>query len=439
MPDHRFGDHFNDGADGHRDDGLDEQIRALLSRAVAQAPPAPPAGEIDARGARDVPVEVIRLAGPRPQPTAGRSLLVVAASVAVIVLAVAGAVALGPLGDPSDDTAMQGESLAVRYVPAELPAGLRLTGVDSSPPAEPDPVPRVSVFEGGGANDDVTVRITVGPADWADGTADATSALSSATSGTTTPASTTDPTSTTTPDASTTSTSSTTTTAPAAPDLPSVPGLPARWGLVEAQVRGGPGGIELHDPDTTTAWFADEGRLVAVDVFGMGRDAALRLVDDLRRRADGAGFEPDPGDGFERVGQADAPAANVAAAATARLVFGDGALVVTNVRLASGRDDLLTATAGSFGTLERWGGREVLVDTGLDGGAISQASFVDRGAGVLVTVRGPTGELQPYVERLRRVDPQGWAQFVSEHAASRGSTVPDTVPDTTAGPTPTGS
>jgi hypothetical protein len=437
MPDHRSDNH----GDGHRDDHLDEQIRALLSRAVAQAPPAPPAGKIDARGARDVPVEVIRLAGPRPRPTAGRSLLVVAASVAVIVLVVAGAVALGPLGDPSDDTATQGESLAVRYVPAELPAGLRLTGVDSSPPAEPDPVPRVSVFEGGGANDDVTVRITVGPADWADGTADATSALSSATSGTsgtTTPPSSTGPTSTTSPDASITSSSSTTTTtttAPAAPGFSSLPGLPARWGLVEAQVRGGPGGIELHDPATTTAWFADEGRLVAVDVFGMGRDAALRLVDDLRPRADGAGFEPDPGDGFHRVGQADAPAANVAAAATARLVFGDGALVVTNVRLASGRDDLLTATAGSFGALERWGGREVLVDTGLDGGAISQASFVDRGAGVLVTVRGPTGELQPYVERLRRVDPQGWAQFVSEHATSSGSTVPDT----TAGPTPTGS
>jgi hypothetical protein len=240
----------------------------------------------------------------------------------------------------------------------------------------------------------------------------------------------------------------------------SLPGLPARGGIQVATVRGGLGGIEPHGPDATTVWFAVRDQLVAVDVFGMSQSAALRLVDDLQPRADGAGFEPDPGDNLRRVAETPARPATTAAEgtagtaagsagpATARLVFGDGAVVVTNVQLAPGHDDLLTATAGSFGTLDRWGDHDVLVDTGLDGGATSQAWFVDPDAGVLVTVRGPTGELQPYVEGLERVDEQGWDRFVAEHSptgevpleAELGpSTSPtDVAPTDPAGPTSSG-
>jgi hypothetical protein len=211
--------------------------------------------------------------------------------------------------------------------------------------------------------------------------------------------------------------------------------------------------METHDATTTTVWFAAGDRLVAVDVFGLDHAAALDLVDDLELRADGSGFDPAASAGLHRVAEVPARPTDAAAGpATERLVYNDGDLVVSNVKVTPGDGALLAATAGSYGTLERWGDRQVLIDVGLDSGATSRVAFVDP-AGVLVTVQGSTGDLRPYVDGLERVDERGWDRYVAAHrrevdpqadpqaettAGPTTTAVATTVPPTTDGPTTSG-
>jgi len=400
MPDSNRGDHG---------DRLDRQIRALVSRAVAEAREAPTPAEIDAAGdRRSHPTSSSE--GSSHGPTT-RVLLAVAASAAVVVLVLAAALAVGGLGGDSGPPRPEGP-LAFRYVPVDLPPDLPLTSVESSPAVGLDPLPHVEVYEG---RDDVKVRITVGPVEWAAG-------IPAAGGGATTVPATVVP--------------ETTTTIPPL-GLPSVPGIPMRPRLTDAVVRGGPAGLDTHDATSSTVWFADAGRLVAVDVFGLDAPSALDLVDGLVPRPDGTGFDPGPDNqDLSLVAEAQAGPASAAARPTARLVFGGGALVVTNVQLTAGHDDLLAAKVGSFGSLEDLAdGREVLIDDGLDGGATSQASFVDPEDGVLVTVQAPTGSLRRYLDHLERVDEQGWNRFVAAHPPP--PTSPTTSPPTTSTIAPT--
>ncbi|HEV7762979.1 MAG TPA: hypothetical protein VGO78_28405 [Acidimicrobiales bacterium] len=216
--------------------------------------------------------------------------------------------------------------------------------------------------------------------------------------------------------------------------LPQLPGLPARPGLRSVTVRGTVGALEVNDDTASTVWFEHQGLLVAVDVIGLDQDHALGLVERLRARADG-GFAPDPADGLVSGAEVASSGAITDPAEIAQLVYvpdpavGGPAFVVTTTPLRPGRGDLLTATAGGFGHLERWGDRQVLVDDGVDGGGATAVSFVDP-AGVLVTVQGPGGidDLRRYVDALAPIDQLTWDELVADH--------PDlTVPATTAAPT----
>jgi hypothetical protein len=450
-------------------------IRALLARAVARAPAAPTPAEIGRAAPRLA--AAVPSGGPAHRPAArGRPLLAVAASIAVVLLVVAGALVVGRLGGPSSDTAMPGDGLGVRFVPGEVPPGFELAGIVSSPPEPPAPLPRVSVFEG---DDGVTVRIASGSFGWAAGvpggptttttgpapTAPPTSApgtTSPPSSAPTTPESTTLPTTTTStgpsnssttapgdpgttlgPTGSTGSTGSPGSTVPGgspvttvAPSLglPQLPGLPARPGLQSVTVRGTVGALEVNDDTTSTVWFEQQGLLVVVDVMGLDRDRALGLVERLRARSDG-GFDPDPADGLVSRTEIGSRGAATDPPEIAQLVYApDGArrgpaFVVTTSPLRPGRGDLLTATAGGFGRIERWGDRQVLIDDGVDGGATTAVSFVDP-AGVLVTVQGTVGidDLRRYVDALEPIDQQAWDELVAEHPGL-------TVPATTAAPT----
>jgi hypothetical protein len=184
-------------------------------------------------------------------------------------------------------------------------------------------------------------------------------------------------------------------------------------------------------------WFQDRGRLVAVDVFGVDRVTALGIVDRLTTDPNDAGrLVPAVEDGLVQVAAIAARPAGAEPEPTVRLVYttpdraaqGGPAFVVTTSRLAPGiDDDLLAATPGSFGRIERWGDREVLVDDGLDGGATTLVSFVDP-AGVLVTVLGPTGDLSPYVDGLVPADEARWdrlvAPVVGEPPTTTGTVAP---------------
>jgi hypothetical protein len=419
--------------------------------------------------------------------------------VAVVLMVVTGALAVGSFGSGTNRTAMPGDGLAVRFVPAEVPPGLRLAAIASAPTGSPAPLPRVSVFEGDG----VTVRIAVGSYGWAAGPPAAPSvgapptSLSASSTGapeTTTPPATGPPgtssplppapgdsagtggtgvTTTTVPPSSTTtgttpttepagrtttvpatgstgagdaagtggpngpigSTDPTTTMGPTTPgdtpattvaaslDRPRLPGLPDRGGIEALTVRGAAGGVEAHGDTSSTVWFEHASLLVAVDVFGLDADRALDLVERLTARPNG-GFDPDPPDGLVSVAETGAGGGVTDPPAIAQLVYADGstgqaALVVTTSPVAPGRRDLLTATAGSFGRIERWGDRDVLVDDG-------SVAFVDP-AGVLVTVEGSASDLRSYVDSLEPIDQQAWDDLAADH--------PDlTVPPPTADP-----
>jgi hypothetical protein len=206
-------------------------------------------------------------------------------------------------------------------------------------------------------------------------------------------------------------------------------------GIDPVLVRGGPGGVEVHDDTTVTVWFAHGDLLIAVDVTGLDRDAAIALVDRLEPDAEG-GFVPAADDGLQLV--ADAPAVGVTdwpAAPTFSLRYTDPDqpeghdFVVTTVQLPGGRLDPLVGTAGWSGRTERWGDRDVVVDDdGLDGDGAeagsetATAAFVDP-SGVLVIVQGPPGDLRPYVDGLDGVDEATWQQQVGED--------PDTSPEPT--------
>jgi hypothetical protein len=431
--------------DGREHDPVDDRIRALVADAVASAPPPPTVDEVRDGGLPVAPVSTLPSAGmherrPALSPRA-RTVRAVVAYAAVVLLVLAGVRAVHGRGD--DRTVMPADALPVRYVPTEVPDGLELTDAETGAAPDPGPRPDVEVYE---RDDGTRVRIAAGPPDWAGRAAvlGATTALPGATTttglatsttaapGTTTgpPGTTTAPSSTTTPTASGSTTS--TTTAP----TPGVPGLPARPGIRPETVRGGPGGVEAHDPTTTTVWFEHEGRLVALDVYGLDRTGALGIVERLTADV-GGGLVPAPGDAFRRVAGSEAgpagPAGSAGSAGTeppaiARLVYtaadhrdGGPAFVVTTVRLhrqeGGTAATLLAATAGSFGRIDRWGDRQVLVDDGLDDGATTLVSFVDP-AGVLVTVLvsalGPTDDLAPYVGGLVATDERAWQRVAAE-------------------------
>ena len=439
------------GSGDGRNDPTDDRIRALLADVVASAPPPPTVAEV-----RDhvLPLVAVPAAPPGdgqrrrpPRSGRGRTVRAALAYAAVVVLVLAGVRAIGGRGD--ERTVMPGDALPVRYVPTDVPSGLELTDVELGPAPDPGPLPDVGVYE---RDDGARVRIAAGPPDWATRAAGlgARGALPGATTTTgppttgpsTTPPSTTGPptgpptsgSSTSTAGApGTTAAPSTTTTRPAASGsttttgpAPGVPGLPARPDIRAEPVRGGAGGVEAHDPTTTTVWFGHEGRLVAVDVHGLDRSGALGVVERLAPDAGGR-LVPAPGDGFRLVAETGAGPAGAEPPAMARLVYtaaegrdGGPAFVVTTVRLRAGvadDADLLVATAGSFGRTDRWGDRQVLVDDGLDDGATTLVSFVDP-AGVLVTVLvsalGPTDDLGPYVDGLVPADERAWDRVAAE-------------------------
>ena len=470
MPERRFPE--DPAGVGPRDE-VDDRIRALLGRAVASAPPPPSPAEVRAPGLPAVSV-VLALSGGSdgdaggrhhrpPRASTARMVGAVAASIAVVVLAVVGARTIGGSGDR---TAMPGDGLPVRYVPTEVPRGLVLTDIEVSGEPVPEPTPEVAVYEG---PDDVLVRIAEGPTDWAARTAGPTlNDPSPATTMPTTPPgtgaplttegpATTGPGTTVPPTSSPTSpptsspagvgspdtTGGSTTTVPGGSEgtaptttipldvasLPSVPGVPGRPDIQATTVRGAVGGLEAHDDTTTTVWFQDRGQLVAVDVFGLDHVGALGIVDRLAIGVDGS-LGPAPEDGLERVAASPARPAGSASPALVRLVYtapdraalgGGPAFVVTTSRLAPGTEDLLAAAAGSFGRIERWGDRQVLVDDGLDGEATTRVAFVDP-AGVLVTVLGPTGDLRPYVDGLVPADQGLWDRTVADLDSSSDTT-----------------
>jgi hypothetical protein len=409
-------------------DPTDDRIRALLAEAVASAPPPPTVDEVRDRGLPPVRVAVaVEPSGTAPRrrpPRSGtaRTLRAVVAYAAVIVLVLAGVRAIDRRGD-DDRTVMPADALPVRYVPTDVPSGLELADAELGPAPDLRPSPEVGVYE---RDDGVRVRIAAGPPDWADRAAglgsrgaqpESTTTTALATSTTTTGPTTTGP--------SAASGSTTTTLGP----MPGVAGLPARPDIAAETVRGGTGGVETHDPTTTTVWFEDQGRLVAVDVYGLDRSGALGIVDRLTVDAGGR-LVPAPADALRRVAEtepeteAETASAGAEPPAMARLVYtaadgrdGGPAFVVTTVRLRPGAADLLTATAGSFGRIARWGERQVLVDDGLDNGATTLVSFVDP-AGVLVTVLvsalGPTDDLAPYVDGLVPADERLWGRVAAE-------------------------
>lgn len=404
-------------------DAADEQIRALVARAVAQAPPAP--------SVSDVGTPTIAAADPerRVHRSGGkRAVLTVAASVLALALVMAGALAVGELGgapDQADRAGAPGDGSRVRFVPTDVPPGMRLTNVDSDSGSDPVALPLVSVFEDARG---VVVRVVVDPeaaAAAGAGTTETTTSPGTASPGTTPsgpssttvpPTSTTIPATTTPPEATTPGGASTTTTVLASGS----PVLPDRNGIEATEVRGAPGGVEVHDATTTTVWFQHQGVVVAVDVFGLDRAGALGIVDRLLPRP-GGGFDPAPQDDLVSVAEVAAGSTD-APPPTTRLVYtpadstGGPAFIVTTVELGPRRDELLTAAADSFGRLERWGDREVLVDDHHDGGTSASASFLDP-AGVLVSVEAPAGdELRSYVDGLEPVSDRAWEWFLADHA-----------------------
>lgn len=430
------------GSGDGRHDPTDDRIRALLADVVASAPPPPTVAEVRDQALPLAPVPAAPPGGAhrRRPPGSGRARTVRAALAyaAVVVLVLAGVRAIDGRG--GERTVMPGDTLPVRYVPTDVPSGLQLTDVDLGAAPDLGPLPEVGVYE---RDDGARVRIAAGPPDWATRAAGlgarealpvATTTTGPPTTGgpTTGPPTSGSPTTTTAapgttaaPSSTTTllaTSGSTTTTGPA----PGVAGLPARPDIRAEPVRGGAGGVEVHDPTTTTVWFGHEGRLVAVDVHGLDRSGALGVVERLVPDAGGR-LVPAPADGFRRVTETGAGPAGAEPPAMARLVYtaaegrdGGPAFVVTTVRLREGvadDADLLVATAGSFGRIDRWGDRQVLVDDGLDDGATTLVSFVDP-AGVLVTVLvsalGPTDDLGPYVDGLVPADERAWDRVAAE-------------------------
>lgn len=459
-------------------DMADERIRVLVAQAVASAPAPPLVDEVRAPGQSPVPITLVRTARVG-RPGWGPMLRAVAASIAIVALALAGARAVGGLGgagQSGDAAALPGGGLPVRYVPAVVPDGLRLASVETGEDAAPAPVPAVAVYE----SDEVTVRIAVGPTDWATRASAAATAppptvpaggptttqpptTAPATSGPDTTGSTTTTTpttSTTAPGADTTTVPGTGTTTDTAPptttvpldaaSLPSVPGIPGRPDIRATTVRGDVGGIETHGPDASTVWFLHQGQLVAVDIHGLGEGEALGVVERLApgRAASSAGdLVPAGEDGLRLAADAPARPAGTALPAAVRLVYahddtagGEPPLEVTTTALVAGHDDLLTAAIGTFGRIERWGDRRVLVDDGLDGGATTLVSFVDSEAGVLVTVRGPSDGIDEYVDSLEAAGDLAWAQFLAENPQAAGPVEPDSQVETNDGgssPVPT--
>jgi len=421
-------------------DHTDERIRALIARAVAQAPPPPPAQEV----ATPLPDLAHRTNGSRPshgstelgwgehghrdRDRGRRVVLVAAAGIAAVALAVVGILSTADrsrdvgTGDPGEAALTQGN--AIRYVPAATPAGLHLARIDDSVAVSGDhpPDPRVSVLEGPGG---LRVRIVVDPPDAA-ATSTPPTTIPPTSADTTGPTATTGPTVTgptgttgpSLPAGTDGSTSTTTTTTVGGP-----PGFPARAGLESAVVRGTTGALEQHSATATTLWFLQGGVPIAVDVFGADATVARRIVDGLTPRGDG-GFDPAPAEGLTLVVDLPPGPADDRQPATTTMAYatddpgGGVAFAVTTEQLAVGRDDLLTATAGSFGELQQWRQREVLVqDRAAYGTPGTAASFVDP-AGVLVTVWTPTGGgLRAYVDGLEGVRGGSWRELVDQASA----------------------
>jgi hypothetical protein len=497
-------------------DPFDERIRALLGRALADAPAPPEAGEIADTTGDEGPTLVLVGDGSLPRSAAlspaRRTVLAVAASVAVVLMVVAGALAVGRLGGPTGPArgaTLPGE-LAVRYVLGDA-EGRQLAAITPSDAVAQTPLPRVSVYAGDG----VTVRIAAGPPGWAVGPGDAaggggvggqpptTMALPPDGPGITTPgdtttstigpgetttvpvdggtdatgatgppgtagmpdettSSTSSPTSTTAPATSTTTTPTTTTTTTAPPtattgidggpettgsptttvasmNTPPLAGLPVRSGIRSVTVRGTTGGLEVHDDDTSTVWFAQDDQLVAVDVFGLDAGDAVALVDRLD--ADDAGGLVPAGDD-----EADLDLAEVATAPaedplgtgqppaeSAQVVYASAAgptVTVTTVAVLPDRQQLLVAAAAAFGRVERWGDHDGLVDRGG-----STATFLDP-SGALVIVQAAPDDLRSSVEDLVALDRPAWDQLVADNPVVTVPPVaPTTVPPTTqAGP-----
>src|SRR5688500_11579190 len=88
-------------------DPLDESIRELLTRSVAEAPPAPTPAEITHPAV--APTNVVALGDPRRSRSTwmgnggGRTLRAAAASIVVLALVVAGASLSDRLGGPDND------------------------------------------------------------------------------------------------------------------------------------------------------------------------------------------------------------------------------------------------------------------------------------------------------------------------------------------------
>jgi hypothetical protein len=199
--------------------------------------------------------------------------------------------------------------------------------------------------------------------------------------------------------------------------------LPARPHLRAATVRGGDGGVEVHDATTTTVWFLHDGVPVAVDVVGLDHTVAVALVDRMTARADGS-FDPAPEDHLDLVVRLAAGTTDGQQPVSTRLQYvpatsRDPRLVVSTVEVGTKRTDLLTGAASSFGRLGRWGDRQVLVEDGEDGlgKALSSASFVDD-AGQLVTVQAPPQDLRSVVAGLKPLDSGAWHKFEQSHAAA---------------------
>jgi hypothetical protein len=198
-------------------------------------------------------------------------------------------------------------------------------------------------------------------------------------------------------------------------------------GIVVTSVRATGAGIEAHDSRTTTFWFSHGDRLISVDVFGLGKAKAQALVERLRVDRGGT-LGPAPADGLRlvagapSVGVDDLPAASTVSVRYARTGEpGDVDFSVTTAQLPHERRNLLAGTAGWSGRIERWDGRDVIVDDdgpdhdGTEAGEVvtATAAFVDP-SGVLVVVQGPPGDLRPYVAGLDGLDRDGWERWIDE-------------------------
>lgn len=401
-------------------DHTDERIRALMARVVAEAPSAPAAEEV-------APLITDRSSGSRPEHrltelgvvqrrrrTAGRrGVLAAVASIVVVGLVAVGLLAV--VEDPGDIGTSSGQgpmfqANPVRFVPEAMPAGMRLAGIEDSVAGgrSPVPPPRVAVYEGPGG---LRVRIVVALRD-VSGSSGPTTTVAEAPGDTT----------------ETTSPPATDSTAPSGTDAtttslfnPST-GRAAREGPVPVPVRSAAGGIERQGATASTIWFQQDA-VVTVEVFGADAATAERIAHGLTPRPDG-GFDPAPAERLVNVidlppGSADAPQPATSTVAYAPDDAPAGvALAVTTTKLAPGRGDLLTATAGWFGELQQWGEREVLIqDRQAFGTGGIAASFVDA-SGVLVTVWTPTGDgLRSHVEGLEAVDAAAWRDLVARESA----------------------